>query len=127
MEAIREDVASPRWPVTGHWAICLVLALGIHAAAAALLARSGAEPDEVANAPVIMIELAALPVAPETKPTEAPPGPQQSEAQPQPEPEKPVEKPVEKTVELPPAPQAEPHCRRSCRHRSRSKSRSKRS
>ncbi len=108
MEAIREDVASPRWPVTGHWAICLVLALGIHAAAAALLARSGAEPDEVANAPVIMIELAALPVAPETKPSEAPPGPQQSDVQPQPEPEKPAEKPVEKTVELPRAPQAEP-------------------
>ena len=34
--------------------------------------------DLVANAPVIMIELAPVPVAPEIKPTELPPGPQQS-------------------------------------------------
>jgi protein TonB len=109
MKAIREIVASPRWPETGRWAICIALALGIHAAgAAALLARWSDGPDPVANAPVILIELAALPVAPDIKPTEVPPGPQQTEAQPEPEPVKPVEKPVEKTVELPPQPQAEP-------------------
>jgi protein TonB len=45
-----------------------------------------------------------LPVAPDLKPTELPPGPQQSEAQPEPEPAK----PVEKTIELPPEPRAEP-------------------
>lgn len=70
-----------------------------------------------------MIELATVPVAPDIKPTEAPPGPQQAEVQSQPEPQKPIEKtatlppapqqpeqvtPVEKTVELPVAPQAEP-------------------
>ena len=101
MEAVREHVASPRWPETGHWAICLVLALGIHAAAAAaILARWDAEPDEVANAPVIMIELAVVPVAPASQPSEVPPGPQRQQVAAEPEPVK----PVEKTAELPPAP-----------------------
>ncbi len=88
----------------------------------ALLARWNPHDDLVANAPVITIELAALPVAPETKPIELPPGPQQADAEPQPEPDpvKPVEKlaaaaaaanlrrqrPVEK-LDLPPLPQAE--------------------
>jgi outer membrane biosynthesis protein TonB len=69
-----------------RWGACFVLALGIHAAgAAALLAHWHEDSDLVANAPVIMIELAAVPVAPDIKPTEAPPGPEQTEAQPQPE------------------------------------------
>jgi protein TonB len=112
MEAIREDVASPRWPETGHWAICLVLALGIHAAAAALFARWGAEPDEVANAPVIMIELAAVPVAPASQASSMPPGQQEPQAVAEPAPPKPLEKAAEspppqakavaRTAELPP-------------------------
>ena len=75
----------------------------------------------MANAPVIMVELAPVPVAPKTTPTELAPGPVQNEAkaepEPQPEPEKPVTKlepdpvkPIEK-AELPPLPeipQAEP-------------------
>jgi protein TonB len=52
---------------------------------------------------VIMIELAALPVAPEIKPTELPPGPQQTEARPEPAPEKPIAK-----IEIKPDPVAEP-------------------
>jgi protein TonB len=104
MKAVREIVTSSHQPETGRWAICVALALGIHAAgAAALLARWNEDSEVVANAPVIMIELATLPVAPETKPSELPPGPEQTEAQPEPEPAK----PVEKTAELPPAPQAE--------------------
>ena len=107
MNATRETRALRRWPEAVRWGLCFALALGFHAAgAAALLAHWNEDSDQVANAPVIMIELAPLPVAPETKQTELPPGPQQSEAQPQPEPEPP--KPVEKTVELPPTPQAEP-------------------
>jgi hypothetical protein len=53
---------------------------------------------------VITIDLAPLAVAPDTKPTELPPGPQQAEAEPEPEldPVKPVEK-----LELPPKPKAE--------------------
>ena len=130
MEAIRELATPPRRPETGRWAICIVLALGIHAAgAAALLARWNAEPDQVANAPLIMIELEPVPVAPDIKQTEAPPGPQQQQAAAEPERPKPAEKtaelppppqqskappqaapqkPVEQTAALPPAPQAEP-------------------
>jgi periplasmic protein TonB len=105
-----------------RWGVCFALVLGFHAAGAmALLARWNPNDDLVANAPVITIELAALPVAPETKPIELPPGPQQADAEPQPEPDpvKPVEKlallpppqpapiePVEK-LDLPPLPQPE--------------------
>ncbi len=53
----------------------------------ALLARWHEESDLPANAPVVMIELAPLPVAPQVVPAELPPGPQQSDAEPQPVPE----------------------------------------
>ena len=57
----------------------------------------------MANAPVIMIDLAPLPVAPEITPTEVPPDTVLSKlAEPEPEPEKPIEK-----IELPPEPKAE--------------------
>jgi protein TonB len=104
MNATREIVALRRWPETLRWGGCLALALGIHAAGAAVLLGWGENPDLVPNAPLIMIELAALPVAPDTKQTEVPPGPPQTQAEPASEPAK----PVEKTFELPPAPQAEP-------------------
>ena len=105
MNATREIVAVRRWPEALRWGACFALALSFHAAgAAALLARWSEDSDLVANAPLIMIELTALPVAPEIKPTELPPGPQQSEAQPEPAPVK----PAEKTVDLPVKPQAEP-------------------
>ena len=102
MNAKREIVAVRRWPETLRWGGCLALALGIHAAGAAVLLGWGEAPDSVANAPLIMIELAPLPVAPESKPTEIPPGPQQMQAEPESRPEKPIEK-----VEAPVAPQAE--------------------
>ena len=105
MNATRATVAGRRWPEAVRWGACFALALSVHAAgAAALLARWSVDSDLVANAPLIMIEFAALPVAPDVKPTEVPPGPQQTQAQPEPEPAK----PVEKTVELPPQPEAEP-------------------
>ena len=102
MNAMRETLAVRRWPEAMRWGACFALALSFHAAgAAALLARWSEESDLVANAPEIMVELAALSVAPETKPT---PGPQQPQSQPEPEPAR----PAEKTVELAPEPQAEP-------------------
>ena len=105
MNATRETLTVRRRPEALRWGACFALALSFHAAgAAALLARWSEDTDLVANAPLIMIELAALPVAPDVKPTEVPPGPQQIEARPEPE----QQKPVEKTVELPPEPQAEP-------------------
>lgn len=93
-----------RWPESLRWGTCFALALSFHAAgAAALLARWSDDSDLVANAPVIMIDLAPMPVAPEVTPTEVPPDTVLSkEAEPEPEPEKPIEK-----VELPPEPMAE--------------------
>jgi protein TonB len=94
-----------RWPEPLRWGACFALALCFHAiAVAALLAHWTENSDLVANAPVIIIDLAPLAVAPDTKPIELPPGPQQAEAEPEPEPD-PV-KPVEK-LELPPEPKAE--------------------
>jgi periplasmic protein TonB len=65
-----------------RWGICFALVLSVHAAgAAALLAHWTESPDAVANAPVMMVELAPLPVAPQTQPSDAPPEPKQAEAQ----------------------------------------------
>jgi len=100
------DQALPvrRWPGAARWSACFALALAFHAAGAAvLLGRWSEDSDLVANAPVVMVELAAIPVSPNITPNELPPGPEQSEAEPEPEPEKPIEK-----VELPPDPKAEP-------------------
>ena len=87
-----------------RWSICLAAAVFFHVtAAAALFSRWNDFPDQVANAPIITIELASLPVAPDVVPSDAPPGPLQSEAKPQPQQDKPVE-----TVELSPGPQPQP-------------------
>ena len=102
---MRQPLAA-RWPEPLRWGTCFALALTFHGAgAAALLARWNDGADLVANAPVIMLELAAVPVAPETTPNELPPGPQQAEAQPEPQPQ--PKQPIEK-VELEPTPRAEP-------------------
>ena len=86
-----------RWPDYTRWGFCFALALTFHGCGAmALLARWHDDADLLANAPVVMIDLAPAPVAPETTPTELPPDKVLSQAQPEPEP--PVEgKPVEKT------------------------------
>jgi protein TonB len=103
MNAVRDIAAVRHWPETWRWGLCFTLALGFHTAgAAALLAHWSEDSDLVANAPVVMIELAALPVAPDIVPTEAPPDTVLSkQAEPEPEPPKPIEK-----VEIPTAPQA---------------------
>lgn len=93
-----------RWPEPLRWGACFALALCFHAAgAAALLARWNESSDLVANAPVVIVDLAPVAVAPETTPNELPPGPLQMQAQPEPQPEKPLEK-----IELPVQPNAEP-------------------
>jgi protein TonB len=104
MAAALQALPARRWPDAARWGACFALALGFHAVgAAALFARWGEDSDLVANAPVVMIELAPVPVSPNITPNELPPGPEQSEAEPEPTPEKPIEK-----VELPPDPKAEP-------------------
>jgi protein TonB len=123
MDELSGTTASDRLPLARpgdgrRWGVCLTLALTLHVAgAAALLAYWRADAEEVANAPLIMIELAALPAAPETAPSDLPPGPQQEQAAPsspappvverdaEPAPQQPAEK-IETAV-LPPAPQAE--------------------
>ncbi len=86
-----------------RWVTCFLLALLLHiGGAAALLMHWQNEPDLVANAPIITVELAPVAVAPQTQPTELPPGPQQAEAEPQSKPEKPPDK-----IELPVEPKAD--------------------
>jgi len=104
MNAIGDTPAMRHWPEGARWAACFALAVAFHGAGAAALLARWNDDDLVANAPVITIELAALPVAPETTPNEIPPGPQQQAAQPEPEPEK----LLEKKLELPPDPKAQP-------------------
>lgn len=106
MNVAPQTAIARRWPETLRWGACFVLALCFHAVGvAALLAHWTENSGLVANAPVITIDLAPVAVAPDTKPNELPPGPQQAQAEPEPEPD-PV-KPV-KEFELPPEPQAEP-------------------
>lgn len=93
-----------RWPEAARWSACFALAVAFHAVgAAALFARWSEDSDLVANAPVIMVDLAPAAISPNVTPNELPPGPLQQEAKPEPEPEKPIER-----VELPLDPQAEP-------------------
>ena len=93
-----------RWPEAARWGACFALAVAFHAVgAAALFARWTEDSDLVANAPVIMVDLAPVAVSPNTTPTDVPIGPKHQEAEPEPQPEKPIEK-----IELPPDPQAEP-------------------
>ncbi len=120
MAAARE--ALPRRS-TGRlrWAACWALALACHAAvAAALLLYWHPAEEQIAGAPLILIELAPLPVAPAMTPSDAPPGPQQTQtaaappveptvardAKPEPNKSEP-ETPVETTATVPPAPQTE--------------------
>ena len=53
-----------RSPEAFRWGVCFVLALGFHAAgAAALTANWSDNADLVANAPVVMVDLAPVPVS----------------------------------------------------------------
>jgi periplasmic protein TonB len=98
MIATRDTSTIRRRPDALRWGACIAVALFIHiAGAVALLARWNNPTDEVANAPVIMIELAAVPVAPDLTPSQLPPGPQQPEARPEPDQPKTVEKAEIKT------------------------------
>ena len=113
MIATRDTLTVRRRPDVLRWGACIAVALFIHiAGAVALLSRWNNPADVVADAPVIMIELAPVPVAPDVTPSQLPPGPQQPEARPEPDQSKTVEKAEVKTelvneAELP-ATQLEP-------------------
>lgn len=94
-----------RVPATLRWSVCFVAALGIHVAGAAvLLTHWQADSDQVANAPVIMIDMAPIAVAPQTVETDMPPDTveRQFQAGEKPTPEKP-----EEVVEKPQPPEPE--------------------
>jgi len=93
-----------RVPATLRWTACFVVAFGIHVAgAAALLARWNAEATQAANAPVIMIDMAPVAVAPQTTETDMPPDTVERQFQTG---EKPTpDKPEEEVVEKPPEPE----------------------
>ncbi|MGE5773910.1 MAG: TonB family protein [Hyphomicrobiales bacterium] len=81
MVAVRETPSVRRWPEALRWGICLTVALSLHAAgAAALVLWRPVVADAVADAPVILVELAAIPVSPDVTKTQLPPGPQQAES-----------------------------------------------
>jgi periplasmic protein TonB len=96
-----------------RWGLCFALVLFFHVAGAvALMARWSGDDDLVANAPVIMIDLAPVPVAAQTQPNELPPDVVESNiAEPEPEPlqEKPlIEVPQQQNAELPVMPPPKP-------------------
>ncbi len=81
MQASRDFIPARTPRDLSRWVICVGLALAAHAAgAAALIAPWGKPYDEVASAPVIVVELTAVAVAPQTEPTDVAPGPEQTEA-----------------------------------------------
>lgn len=104
MTAAQTIPVSPRWPDSWRWGLCFALALFFHVAGAlALVQKWNESSDLVANAPLIMIDLAPVAAAPEIVPNDMPPDQVISRAEePEPEPAKPVEK-----IELTPAPQPE--------------------
>jgi periplasmic protein TonB len=73
-----------RWRVAARWSACFALALCFHiAGAVVLLARWNEDDARIVNAPVITVELAPRAEAPATKPSELPPGPEQTASPPQ--------------------------------------------
>src|SRR6185437_16303982 len=92
MIAQREASADSRRPEALRWGLCLALALTFHAAGAWAILSSQAPPEDVANAPVIVIELATVAVAQDVTPSHLQTGPQQAEEHTQSEPQKPVDK-----------------------------------
>lgn len=114
-----------------RWSLCFAAALGLHAGgAAALMAHWSDDADQLANAPVIMLDLAPVAAAPQTTPSEVPPDSVARQMQtgvekapdkpndvvektePLPEPDKPIEEAraepePEKPADIKPEPQAE--------------------
>jgi protein TonB len=82
VNAVRSVIRASGWGEAARWSACFALALAFHAGgAAALLARWQHEPDAVASAPLILVELAPVAVAPQAMPIEVAPGPQQNQTE----------------------------------------------
>lgn len=102
-------VLTHAWPQAARWGACFAIALGLHGAgAAALMTRWNENEDLVANAPLIMIDMAPEAVAPSITPTDMPPDIVESKlVEPTPEPEPEPEPPKVEMAPTPPAPQPE--------------------
>lgn len=108
MQANRDLIPARAPRDLSRWVICVGLALAAHAAGAAALITPWGKPyGEVASAPVIVVELAAVAVAPQTERTDVAPGPQQTAASVQQVAPEPQREPEELTTAALPAPQIE--------------------
>ncbi len=96
--------AGRRWPDLVRWGICLVLALGVHAACAmVLLAHWQPDGEAVTSGPVILVDFAVEAAAPASAQPDLPSGPRLPQADARPEPDEPTE-----TASVEPEPQKPP-------------------
>lgn len=97
------------WPALLRWTTAALVVVSAHGSLA-WFALSWRPNEAAAGAPepAVMIELAAVSVAPETPPEELPPAPQPTQTEPEPTPEPPPPEPVKDPEPPPPEPEPEP-------------------
>jgi periplasmic protein TonB len=98
-------------PTTLRWAVCFVVVVAAHAMAALSLIQTQESSEFEAGAPVVMLELPEVPVAPSLPPSDLAPGPpqEQTDATPQPKEEtKPPEHEAEVALPIPEPPRPAP-------------------
>jgi protein TonB len=97
------------WPALLRWVMAALVVVSAHGSLA-WFALSWRPNEAAAGAPepAVMIELAAVSVAPEALPTELPPAPQPAETEPEPTPPEPEPEPVKEPEPPPPEPIPEP-------------------
>ncbi|RDJ25115.1 TonB family protein [Bosea caraganae] len=97
------------WPALLRWAMAALVVISAHGSLA-WFALSWRPNEAAAGAPepAVMIELAAVSVAPESAPSELPPAPQPTETEPEPTPPEPEPEPVKEPEPPPPEPVPEP-------------------
>lgn len=88
-----------------RWTACAIVVLAAHGLAVVLLAPKSDDADEDAGAPIALVELAPLPVAPVAPPSDLAPGSLQQESGAEDTPPPPVEEPRPLPEEQPPAPE----------------------
>lgn len=97
------------WPALLRWAVAALVVVSAHGTLA-WFALSWRPNEAAAGAPepAVMIELAAVSVAPEAPPEELPPAPQPTQTEPEPPPPEPEPEPIKEPEPPPPEPEPEP-------------------
>ncbi len=97
------------WPALLRWTTAALVVVSAHGGLA-WVALSWRPNEAAAGAPepAVMIELAAVSVAPEAPPSELPPAPQPTETEPEPPPPEPEPEPIKEAEPPPPEPEPEP-------------------